>query len=142
MPISNPALRLRRRAPLRHRPRERAGQFTGAYGTVIETFRQCAQKGDSCTINGDGEQTRAFTHVADTVVALVLIGDKGGNEEYGISAQEVFSIKEVARMFNLTITYGPATLSTRSSGSEDTSKLEALGWKQEHTLPEYIQSTK
>lgn len=123
-------------------PRERAGQFTGAYGTVVETFRQCALNGNTCTINGTGEQTRAFTHVEDTVSALILIAEKGERAEYGISAQEVYSIKAVADMFELTITYAPSTTSTRSSGSEDTQALQALGWSQTHTLAEYIQSNK
>ena len=121
-------------------PKERAGQFDGSYGTVIETFRQCAKEGSVCTINGTGEQTRAFTHVADTVTALQLISQKGENREYGISAKEVYSIKDVAEMFGLTITYAPSTLSTRSSGNEDTSALEGLGWEQKHTLAEYIET--
>ncbi len=123
-------------------PRERAGQFGGSYGTVIETFRQCALKHEPCVINGTGEQTRAFTHVTDTVEALICIAEKGQNEEYGISAKEVYSIKNVAEMFGLSIVYKEATHSTRSSGSEDTSALEKLGWNQQHTLTEYIQSSK
>jgi UDP-glucose 4-epimerase len=121
-------------------PKERAGQFDGSYGTVIETFRQCAKEGNVCTINGTGDQTRAFTHVADTVAALQLIAQKGENREYGISAKEVYSIKEVAQLFGLEIVYAPATMSTRSSGNEDTSALAELGWEQKHTLAEYIET--
>lgn len=119
-------------------PRERAGQYDGRYGTVIETFRQCHLTGTPCTINGTGEQTRAFTHVADTVAALLLIGEKGERTEYGISAREVHSLLEVAEMFGLQVKFAPPTRSTRSSGAEDTSRLEALGWTQRHTLREYI----
>ncbi len=119
-------------------PRERAGQFNGGYGTVVETFRQCALTGTQCTINGDGTQTRAFTHVLDTVEALVLIAFNGGREEYAISAKEVYSLNEVANMFGIEKTYAPATDSSRSSGADDTINLEALGWRQKHTLSEYI----
>jgi UDP-glucose 4-epimerase len=122
-------------------PRERAGQFTGGYGTVVETFRQCALSGQSCTINGDGTQTRAFTHVFDTVAALLLIAEKGEREEYAISAEEVYSLNELADMFGIQKTYGPATASTRSSGADDTSKLRALGWQQCHHLKEYIDNS-
>lgn len=118
-------------------PRERAGQFSG-YGTVVETFRQHALNGEKCTINGTGEQTRAFTHVLDTVDALVLIGEKGSNDEYPISAKEVYSLLDLAKMFGLEINFAPATKSSRSSGAEDTAKLEALGWKQQHTLKAYV----
>lgn len=119
-------------------PRERAGQFNGGYGTIVETFRQCAITKTPGTINGDGTQTRAFTHVLDTVEALVLIGEKGGREEYAISATEVYSLNELADMFGIEKTYAPATLSTRSSGADDTSNLEALGWHQQHQLVQYI----
>lgn len=121
-------------------PRERAGQFAGTYGTVVETFRQCAEKDEQCTINGTGEQTRAFTHVYDTVEALVCIGEKGGRDEYAISAQEVYSLLELAHMFGLEVQFAPATKSSRSSTADDVSKLEALGWRQQYTLKEYIQN--
>jgi len=118
-------------------PRERSGQFGGGYGTVVETFRQCALEKKPCVINGDGTQTRAFTHVLDTVQALILIAAKGAREEYAIAAKEVYSLNELADLFGLEKTYVPATSSTRSSGSDDTTNLEALGWRQEHTLTAY-----
>lgn len=121
-------------------PRERAGQFDGAYGTVVETFRQCALKHEPCTINGTGEQTRAFTHVYDTIEALMLIAAKGEREEYAISAAEVYSLNELADMFGLEKQYKPATKSSRSTGAENTAKLESLGWTQKFTLEEYCKS--
>jgi len=123
-------------------PRERAGQFDGTYGTVIETFKQCFLNKKPCVINGTGEQTRAFTHVDDTVEALVIIGEKGEREEYAISAEEVYSLLDVANMFGLEKEFAPATKSTRSSGAEDTRKLQSLGWKQHHTLARYIEHIK
>ncbi len=123
-------------------PRERAGQFTGSYGTVIETFKQCYLNDERCIINGTGEQRRAFTHVFDTVEALVFIGEKGVKDEYKIAAKEVYSLLQVAEMFGLKIEFKPSTKSTRSSDTDDTSKLEALGWKQQYTLIEYIEEAK
>ncbi len=121
-------------------PRERAGQNDGAYGTVVETFKQHSLAGEPCLINGDGNQTRAFTHVFDTVDALMILANSGENDEYAISAKEVYSLNELADLFGLEKTYGPATKSTRSSGAEDTSKLEALGWQQSETLMDYVKS--
>ncbi len=123
-------------------PGERAGQFTGSYGTVVETFRQCYLKGTPCVINGTGEQTRAFTHVGDTINALILIGEKGRADEYAISAKEVYSLIELAQMFGLEVEFKPETQSTRSSGAQDTSKLALLGWKQRHTLSAYVEEQK
>lgn len=121
-------------------PGERAG--TDQYGTVIETFKQCYLKGESCKINGTGEQTRAFTHVDDTVAGIIAAGEKGQNDEYPISAKEVYSLLDVAKRFDLPIEFLPPTPSTRSTGAEDTANLEALGWRQEHTLMDYIDSIK
>ncbi len=120
-------------------PRERAGQFDGGYGTVVETFRQCALNHKPCTINGTGEQTRAFTHVLDTVEGLMLIAEKGIRDEYAICAAEVYSLNDLADLFGLEKQYAPATKSSRSTGADDTSKLKALGWSQSHTLESYCQ---
>jgi UDP-glucose 4-epimerase len=122
-------------------PRERAGQHDGSYGTVVETFRLHALSGTPAVINGDGSQTRAFTHVYDTVAALIFIAEQGGADEYAISAAEVYSLNELADMFGLEKTYAPATASSRSSGADDTSKLQALGWQQKHHLKEYIDNS-
>jgi UDP-glucose 4-epimerase len=122
-------------------PRERAGQFEGRYGTVVETFRQCALKQEPCVINGTGDQTRAFTHVLDTVEALWLISQKGEKDEYSISASETYSLNQLADLFGITEKiYAPATRSSRSTGGDDTSKLQALGWKQSHTLENYCKT--
>lgn len=121
-------------------PRERGG--VDAYGTVIETFHQNVLQGIPHQIRGTGEQTRAFTHVLDTVEGLVAIGEHGERDEYAISAKEVHSLLDVAHLYGGEVEFLPATKSTRSTGSEDTSKLEALGWNQKHTLDEYIQNQK
>ncbi len=121
-------------------PRERAGQYDGTYGTVVETFRQCKLTGTPCVINGTGEQTRAFTHVTDTVNALVLIAAKGGRDEYAISAKETYSLLELAGLYDLQVQFEPATASTRSAAAMDTTKLEALGWQQHFTLEAYVKN--
>jgi UDP-glucose 4-epimerase len=122
-------------------PRERAGQFDGAYGTVVETFRQSAHNREPATINGDGTQRRAFTHVYDTVDALMVIAEKGERDEYAISAHEAYSLNELAEMYGLEKNYQPATASTRSSEPEDTTKLESLGWQQQRKLSDYCKES-
>ena len=118
-------------------PGERADWRAG-YGTVIQTFIEAARAGKKCEVNGTGEQTRAFTHVDDTVDAIVLVGESGVADEYPISAHEVYSLLDVVKMVGCEPEFHPATKSARSSGAEDTSKIEALGWKQKHRLPDYI----
>lgn len=120
-------------------PRERADWKDG-YGTVIEVFKQNYLSGLPCEVNAPGTQTRAFTHVNDTVDGLILIGEKGGADEYAISAKEVFSLLDVANMFGCEVVIKPQTKTSRSSGADDTSKIEALGWRQKRTLEEYIKT--
>ncbi len=50
---------------------------TAAYGMVLPRFVRQALAGEELTVYGDGMQTRCFTHVADTVDALLLLLDYG-----------------------------------------------------------------
>lgn len=121
-------------------PGERAG--AAQYGTIIETFRQQFLKGVPFTVSSPGTQTRAFTHVDDTVAGILLAGEKGERDEYAISAKEVYSLLDVAKLFGGEVSMLPQTASTRSTGASDTGKLEGLGWKQERTLEKYISEIK
>lgn len=120
-------------------PRERAW---GDYGTVVETFLQNFLAGRPHRVNAPGTQTRAFTHVFDTVDGIILAGEKGEGDEFNISSRDVCSIKEVAEMFGGPIEMHPQTEMSRSSTADDTSKIEALGWVQRKNLKEYIEEVK
>jgi len=122
-------------------PRERSG--IDAYGTIVETFRKLSSEGRPLTVRSPGTQTRNFTHVHDTVSGILLVGERGEGDEYGISAQETYSLLNLAAMFGGEIEMSPPTVTTRSGGGEvDASKIEALGWKQEKTLEKYIRQLK
>ncbi len=121
-------------------PRERAG--VDNYGTVVGTFRQQFLARTPFTVREPGTQTRAFTHVVDTVEGIVLAGEKGEGDEYGICADDTYSLLDVAHMFGDEISMLPQTATTRSGDSVNSTKIKALGWKQEHTLKNYIESIK
>lgn len=123
-------------------PRERAGQFDGAYGTIIETLKQAYLKNKTCLIRKPGTQTRAFTHVEDTVNGIILAGRHGQGDNYGISAKETYSLIQVAKMFGCKIKLAEATKTSRSSKAFDSSKIKKLGWRQKHTLKSYIANIK
>ena len=123
-------------------PRERAGQFTGAYGTVIGTFKEAYLKNKALPVRRPGTQKRAFTHVADTVAGIILAGQKGQGDDYGICAKETYSILELAKMFGGKINMLPQTKTSRTSEAIDSKKIKNLGWKQKHTLKQYIQDIK
>jgi UDP-glucose 4-epimerase len=51
---------------------------TGQYGMVIPNFVRQALAGEPITVFGDGQQSRAFCHVADVVGALLkLVAERG-----------------------------------------------------------------
>jgi len=112
------------------------------YGTVIEIFKQKFLRGEPFPVKNPGTQTRAFTHVDDTVSGILLVGEKGEGDEFGICAKETFSLLEVAHLFGGEIEMLPPTPTTRSVEAIDSTKIKALGWKQERTLPEYIEEIK
>jgi UDP-glucose 4-epimerase len=123
-------------------PGERAGQFDGAYGTIIESIKQAYLRNKSCTIRRPGTQTRAFTHVSDTVDGIILAGRRGQGDNYGICAKEVYSLLQVAKMFGCQVKMAPQTKTSRSSGTFSSAKIKSLGWKQKHTLKKYIADIK
>lgn len=120
-------------------PRERAW---GSHGTLIETFRQNFLAGKPHQVNAPGTQTRAFTHVLDTVEGIMLAGEKGAGNGFQISSKDVHSILEVAEMFGGAVEMRPQTKTSRSSGADDTSKIESLGWRQTHFLKDYVAEAK
>lgn len=120
-------------------PRERTIE---QYGTAIETWRQRMIEGKSLQVRAPGTQVRAFTHVLDTVEGLVLVGEKGEGDNFGIATDETFSLLEAAHMFGGEVEMLPATRSSRTSPDKDSAKVRALGWAPRHTLPDYIAETK
>lgn len=117
-------------------PRERAGD----YGTVIEIFRQKFLAGEPLEVRLPGTQERIYTHVADTVEGLVLVGEKGACDEYSIAALESYPILKVAELFGGEIIMLPARPTSRPSAAvdTDTGKIRALGWQQAFKLEDYI----
>lgn len=120
-------------------PRERSAEN---HGTFIETCRQRFLAGKPLTIRAPGTQTRAFTHVEDTVDGIILAAEKGQGDDYGISANDVYSLVEVAELFGSEIEWLPQTATTREQSVLNSDKIVALGWKQNHTLKGYIEAIK
>jgi UDP-glucose 4-epimerase len=116
-------------------PRERTIK---EYGTVIETWRQARAKGDPLLVRSPGTQRRAFTHVEDTVDGIVLVGEKGEGDNFGIGTDETFSLREVAEMFGGEIEMLPQTKTSRSGTEVDSTRTRTLGWVPMHHLPDYI----
>lgn len=112
---------------------------TGKYATLIALFKEKMRKGETLTIVSPGTQKRNFTHVDDIINGLVLVGENGYGDEFGIGSPEAFSIKEIAQMFDGKIEMLPERKGNRMTADVVTSKTEALGWKPTKTIKEYIE---
>ncbi len=114
------------------------GERAGAYGTVIEIFRQQLMKNEPITVVAPGLQKRNFTHVDDIVEGLLLVGERGEGDDFGLGALRDYSILEVAQMFSKNITMLPERAGNRLTSGMDTSKSAALGGRATHDLETYV----
>ena len=72
---------------------------TATYGMVLPRFVRQALAGDDLTVYGDGSQTRCFTHVRDTVAALLALCDRDdtAGHTFNVGTATPISIGELAR---------------------------------------------
>ncbi len=117
------------------------GERAGAYGTVIEIFRQNRLRGVPLTVVSPGTQQRNFTHVDDIVDGLILVGEQGSGDEYGLGNAAAYSVLDVATMFGGTVLMLPERKGNRQVAGVNTEKSEALGWKPSRNLETYIQES-
>ncbi|OQB19207.1 MAG: UDP-glucose 4-epimerase [Parcubacteria group bacterium ADurb.Bin192] len=110
----------------------------GPYSTLIGIFSEEFRQGQPLTVTAPGTQARNFTHVDDIVDGLILVGDKGEGDEFGLGAEQAFSVMDVAKMFGAPVVMLPERRGNRLTSQADTSRARALGWEQKHRLDEYI----
>ncbi|MFA7310140.1 MAG: NAD-dependent epimerase/dehydratase family protein, partial [Candidatus Paceibacterota bacterium] len=114
------------------------GERTGVYGTVIESFKQMYLRGTPLTVTAPGTQERNFTHVDDIVDGLIVVGERGQGDEYGLGNERAYSLIEVAKLFQGDILMMPERVGNRLRSGLDTSKARELGWNARRSLEEYI----
>ena len=86
---------------------------TGSMATVIGIFENCYNKNKPLTVVRPGTQTRRFTHIDDTVKTCYEAWKKNNCLHYSISNKQVYSILQVAKMFDTKIRYLPKRLGER-----------------------------
>jgi UDP-glucose 4-epimerase len=112
---------------------------TGKYATLIALFREKMKNGEPLTIVSPGTQKRNFTHIDDIIDGLILVGENGYGDEFGIGSQEAFSIKEVAELYDGEIVMLPERKGNRMVADVMVKKTQSLGWKATKNLKDYIQ---
>jgi UDP-glucose 4-epimerase len=73
---------------------------TGRYGMVLPRFVAQALRGEDLTVYGSGAQTRCFTHVHDTVAAILALCDcdQANGRTFNIGSSTPVTIIELARL--------------------------------------------
>lgn len=113
---------------------------SGVYGTVIEHFKRMYLSGTPCAVVSPGTQERNFTHVSDIVNALILVGEQGNGDEYGLGNEQAHSILDVVQMFGFgtNIVMFPPRLGNRMASELNTENVYRLGWKAKQNLSDYV----
>lgn len=100
----------------------------GKYATLIALFKQKMLKGEPLTVVSPGNQRRNFTHIDDIISGLILVGEKGYGDEFGIGSKKSYTVLEIAKMFGGEIQMIEQRRGNRMNAEVVTSKTEALGW--------------
>lgn len=111
---------------------------TGKYATLIALFKEKIIKGEPLTVVSPGTQRRNFTHIDDIISGLVLVGENGYGDEFGIGSPESYTVLEIAQKFGGEIVMLPERKGNRMTADVVTAKTEALGWKATKSINDYI----
>jgi UDP-glucose 4-epimerase len=127
---------------------------TGRYGMVIPRFVRQALQREALTVYGDGNQTRCFCHVQDTVRALELLLDRADStagEIYNIGSSHEVTINELAaeviarsasqstlRHIPYSEAYAPGFEDMRRRVPDTTKIQSAVGWQPTRSLAEIL----
>jgi nucleoside-diphosphate-sugar epimerase len=125
---------------------------SGQYGMVIPRFVQRALTGTPLEVHGDGNQTRSFCHVQDTIQALTALMDSGiSGEIFNVGGTDRISILELADRVRAAtgsdsgLTFVPYN-EVYGQGIEDTLHREpsidkigaAIGWRPTRSLEQIL----
>lgn len=114
----------------------------GAYVTVISVFLRARREGKELTIQGDGEQTRDFTHVSDVVRANILAMDcaVADGRAINIGQGHNVSVNRIADMIGGPKVYLPPRPGDARHTLADFSEAQRiLGWRPEVTTEDGLQ---
>lgn len=114
----------------------------GKYATLIGLFKERHRQGLPLTVVEPGTQLRNFTHIDDIISALMMVGESGDGDDFGIGSPEAFSVLEVATMFGGKIEMLSPRPGNRMTAEVRTEKTRALGWLPRQSLRDHIDEFK
>lgn len=104
----------------------------GAYALVIGKFLKQRTEGNPMTITGDGEQSRDFTHVFDTIDAIVRATQSdrvGHGEVFNVGAGRNVTVNELARLIGGPIEYIAPRIEPKHTLADTSYIRLTLGWE-------------
>jgi UDP-glucose 4-epimerase len=110
----------------------------GKYATLIALFKEKVKNNEPLTVVRPGTQERNFTHIEDIIDGIILVGEEGHGDDYGIGSPETYTISEIAKLFNAPIVMLPERPGNRMTADLITAKTEALGWSPKWSIKDYI----
>jgi UDP-glucose 4-epimerase len=113
----------------------------GRYATLIALFLNQRKNNKKLTVVAPGTQRRNFTHINDIINGLVLIGENGYGDDFGIGCKDSYTILEVAEMFGGDIIILPERKGNRMTAEVVTKKTVELGWVSKESLKDYIKKS-
>lgn len=112
---------------------------TGKYATLIALFKEKMKNGEVLSVVTPGTQKRNFTHIDDIIDGLVLVGENGYGDEFGIGSPEAYSILDIANMYGGEVIMLPERKGNRMTADVISAKTEALGWSPKRTIKDHIE---
>jgi len=112
----------------------------GNMATVIGKFEHQFIYNDVLTVVTPGNQKRDFTHIEDTISAIMIIlkSDKW-NVSYNINTGKQYTILDIAKMFNKEIKMIQPDRVNRMFSLGNNKNLKQLGWEPKHNIKNYIE---
>jgi UDP-glucose 4-epimerase len=127
---------------------------TGRYGMVVPRFVRQALQGENITVYGDGDQSRCFCHVLDSIRGVELLLDRPietAGEIYNIGSGQEVTINQLAeqvisrsgststlRYVPYSEAYAPGFEDMRRRVPDTTKILQAVGWQPTRSLTEIL----
>ncbi|MBN2238266.1 MAG: NAD-dependent epimerase/dehydratase family protein [Dehalococcoidales bacterium] len=117
------------------------------YSAAIPIFIKGISEGKRPIIFGDGEQTRDFLYVDDTVAACILAAETDITGEYNVGSGTSITVNRLVRMISSILGFDPEPEYCESRpgdirfSSPDISRIQAIGYQPQYGLEQGLKST-
>ena len=88
------------------------------------------------------DKSNKITSLDDYSNGIVLVGAKGYGDNFGIGCIKAYSVLEIANLFKSEIEMIPERKGNRMSANVVCQKTINLGWREKHSVEEYIKNIK